>query len=82
MDIRAVDPRDQTWELDRPRYRVYFHDPDGASDEYEVRKADVTDVLAWAEDRRAGRTFVLYACVPGEKSLGLVRLHGSDPNAR
>lgn len=48
---------------------------------YEVRDADVTDVLAWAEDRRAGRTFVLYACVPGE-GLGLVHLHGSEPDAR
>jgi hypothetical protein len=81
MEIGAVDPRDQTWELDGPRYRVYFHEPNGASDEYEIREADVTEVLAWAEEHKAGRTFVLYACVPGD-GLGLVRLHGSDPNAR
>lgn len=81
MDIRAVDPRDQTWELERPSYRVYFHDANGAQDEYEVLDTDVVEVLAWAKTKRAGRTFVLYACVPGD-GLGLVRLQGSDPNAR
>jgi hypothetical protein len=81
MDIRTVDPRDQTWELDQPDYRVYVHDANGASDEYELRDADVADVLAWARDQSAGRTFVLYACVPGD-GLGLVRLQGRDPNAR
>ncbi|EYR62014.1 hypothetical protein N866_12755 [Actinotalea ferrariae CF5-4] len=81
VDIRAVDPRDQTWELDRPNYRVFFHDAHGVSDEYELRDADVVEVLAWAQDQAAGRTFVLYACVPGD-GLGLVRLQGSDPNAR
>lgn len=81
MDIRAVNPRDQTWELDQPSYRVYFHDANGASDEYELRDGDVVDVLTWAQDQRAGRSFVLYACVPGD-GLGLVRLQGRDPNAR
>ena len=85
MDIRSVDPRDQTWELDQPRYRVYFHDADGASDEYELHGGDVVDVLTWAQAQaqaqRAGRSFVVYVCVPGD-GLGLVRLQGSDPNAR
>lgn len=81
MDTRKVDPRDQTWELDQPTYRVYFHDARGASDEYELKDADVVDALTWAENQRADRTFVLYACVPSD-GLGLVRLHGSDPNAR
>jgi hypothetical protein len=66
VDIRAVDPRDQTWELERPSYRVYFHDANGAQDEYEVLDADVVEVLAWAQTQRADRTFVLYACVPGD----------------
>ena len=73
-----VDPRDQTWEVDEPAYRVHFHDGRGASDEYEVRGADVDEVLAWAEQARGGRTFVLYACVPTD-GLGLVRLQGNDP---
>ncbi|MCR6494769.1 hypothetical protein [Cellulomonas sp. P24] len=81
MAIRAVDPRDQTWELEQPSYRVYFHDANGAQDEYEVLDADVMEVLAWAQTQKTNRTFVLYACVPGD-GLGLVRLQGSDPNAR
>jgi hypothetical protein len=81
MDIIAVDPRDQTWEVDRPRYRVYFHDANGASDEYEVTGADVDEVATWAEEQREGRSYaVLYVCVPAD-GLGLVRLAGSDPNA-
>jgi len=79
MDIRGVDPRDQTWEVSHPSYRVHFHDAAGASDEYEVTGANVAEVLAWAEARRGDRTFVLYACVPHE-GLGLLRLEGSDPN--
>src|SRR4051794_8033687 len=35
MESRGVDPRDQTWELSDPIYRVYFHDRNGSSDEYE-----------------------------------------------
>ncbi len=34
MDIVGVDPRDQTWEVDTPRYRVYFHGGSGTSYEY------------------------------------------------
>jgi hypothetical protein len=81
MDIRAVDQRDQTWEILQPRYRVYFHDETGAADEYEVEWADVAEVMAWAEAQREGQTFVLYACAPRD-GLGLLRLAGSDPNAR
>lgn len=81
MDTRGVDPRDETWEIKQPRYRVYFHDSKGAADEYEVEGADAAEVLAWAESRRGDGTFVLYACVPRD-GLGLLRLYGSDPNER
>ena len=80
MEAIAVDPRDQTWEVDRPRYRVYFHDANGASDEHEIVGADVGEVIAWAEARRDTRTYVLYVCVASD-GLGLVRLAGADPNA-
>lgn len=80
MHATGVDPRDQTWEVDRPSYRVYFHDADGASDEYEVTGADVDEVIAWAEDQRGSRTYVLYVCVASD-GLGLLRLAGTDPNA-
>jgi hypothetical protein len=79
VDIRGVDPRDQTWELGRPAYRVYFHDAAGASDDYEVSGADVAEVIDWAESHKGDRTYVLYACVRHD-GLGLVRLAGSDPN--
>ncbi len=80
MEVRGVDPRDGTWEIDRPRYRVYFHEGAGASDEYEMASADVAEVLRWAEATKGDRTFVLYACVARE-GLGLLRLEGRDPNA-
>ncbi len=79
VEIKSVDPRDQTWEVDRPSYRVYFHEADGASDEYEVSGTDVGEALAWAEQRRGRRSYVLYACIPS-RGLGLVRLAGTDPN--
>jgi hypothetical protein len=81
MHVRAVDPRDQTWEISQPRYRVSFNDENGAADEYEIEGTDVAGVMSWAEAQRNGRTFVLYACVPHD-GLGLLRLAGSDPNAR
>jgi hypothetical protein len=60
MEINLVDPRDQTWEIDQPRYRVYFHGPAGASDEREITGADVAEVIAWVDSHRDARTYVLY----------------------
>ncbi|GGL30153.1 hypothetical protein H9L10_08890 [Phycicoccus endophyticus] len=80
METALVDPRDQTWEIEDPVFRVYFHDQRGTSSEYEVRGAQVDEVLDWAARVADGRTFVLYVCVPDE-GIGLVRLLGQDPNA-
>ncbi|TJY64044.1 hypothetical protein E4J89_19055 [Arthrobacter sp. CAU 1506] len=79
MDTTTVDPRDQTWEVDRPRYRVYFWAGTN-SDEWEVSGADIPEVIDWAESNREGRSYTLYACVPVD-GLGLVRLAGVDPTA-
>lgn len=79
METSIVDPRDQRWEVARPTYPVDFHTADGSSDEREVSGGDVDEMMAWAEVNAAGRTFVLYACVPHD-GLGLVRLLGADPN--
>jgi hypothetical protein len=79
MEIRPVDPRDASWEVPQPRYRIYFHDSRGASDEYELWGVDVAEVMAWAVQRRGNRAYVIYACVPYD-GLGLLRLAGSDPN--
>jgi hypothetical protein len=81
MEIRSVDPRDESWLIPDPRYRVYFFDASGNSNEYEIAGVDVAEVSSWAEAQRKGRTFVLYACVP-RNGLGLVRLAGRDPNER
>jgi hypothetical protein len=81
MDIRGVDPRDQTWEISQPKYRVYFHDAHGASEEYEVDAGEVTAVMDWAESQKGDRTFVLYACVTRD-GLGLLRPAGRSPNER
>jgi hypothetical protein len=77
MQTMGVDPRDETWELVDPRYRVYFR-AGTACDEWEVSGADVREVLAWAEANRGDRTYTLYACVPQDR-LGLIRLAGADP---
>lgn len=79
MRVSSVDPRDQTWEVTHPRYRVYFHDAHGAAEELEITGADVSEILEWAETERRGRTFVLYVCAP-LNGLGLVRLQASDAN--
>lgn len=82
MEVIGVDPRDQVWEVDPPKYRVYFHSDGGrVSDEYELSGVDIDAVIAWAHINRADRTFVIYACVPNrERGVGLVRLAGYDPN--
>ena len=62
MEVRPVDPRDVSWEVDRPRYRVHFWqetaDPAGgppgrSCDEQELAGPDVdaTTVLAWAAEQ-------------------------------
>lgn len=79
MLVSSVDPRDQTWEVAHPRYRVYFHDAYGAAEEHEITGADVSEILEWAETERRGGTYVPYVCAP-VNGLGLVRLQGSDPN--
>lgn len=81
LDVKVVDPRDQSWEIDEPRYRVYFWAGATESTEYELTGGDVTEVLAWAEACRGGRTYVAYACMPQVDGLGLIRLHGVDPSA-
>ncbi|WJV50996.1 hypothetical protein [Streptomyces flavofungini] len=89
MHVRAVDPRDTTWEHDDATYRAYFWEASpGASDEYEVTGADVEEVLTWVRARaeETGSAYTLYARVTdngGEGSPGLVRLSGvaGDPFA-
>ncbi|HEX9968552.1 MAG TPA: hypothetical protein VGB03_00310 [Acidimicrobiales bacterium] len=79
MHVVPTDPRDTTWEIDFPAYRVYFRVPGGGPwDEYEVRDADVDEVLAWAAGEAGGREYCVYVVVPdpGGKP-GMIRLRGA-----
>jgi hypothetical protein len=94
MRVRGVDPRDTSWEVDLPSFRVHFFGTpgptaDGAvqdaahvSDEYEVTEADVHETIAWA-NRTAGphRTYVIYLVLTdAHGSNGMVKLAGQNPN--
>jgi hypothetical protein len=79
----AVDPRDSSWSVDRPIYRVYFFGTAGASDEWRLDGADsIHQIIEWADANASGRDYVVYVEVGGTPSRGLVRLVGLDPSAR
>ncbi len=94
MKVEGVEPRDVTWEVERPVYRVYFwHEPAAPEgvpqeqvmwrcDEYRLTEvADVEEALDWARQRlRDGQTFVLYAESGQDPDRGLIRLWGADPH--
>ncbi|OHV44201.1 hypothetical protein BCD48_25860 [Pseudofrankia sp. BMG5.36] len=84
--MRRVDPRDTTWELGNPVYRVYFwtrpahSNASPSSTEFEITETDVPAVLDWARRTAGNRTFVVYAvCGTADGRKGLVRLAGQDP---
>jgi hypothetical protein len=90
INARRIDPRDESWGIDRPSYRVYFWHPQGttedsmwASDEWELTDADdVAAVMSWAESNSDGRQFVIYVTALTQEGVGLVRLFGLDPSAQ
>jgi hypothetical protein len=88
MKATRVDPRDVTWEVGHPTYRVYFWIQDGsASAEWRVTNAaNVIDVFAWADERVGeGRSYQVFVEVATEmegQGLGLLRLRGADPTSR
>jgi hypothetical protein len=84
LDARPVDPRDTTWELWGPSYRVYFWHQQilgaWACREYEVTGGDVSAVFDWAnENAKSGETFTVFVVVALGGEIGLVRLSGDDP---
>ena len=59
VQTSIVDPRDQTWEIGDPTFRVHFHDTDQASYEYELPStcaSQVTVPCAGPDREEAGRT--------------------------
>lgn len=89
LQANSVDPRDVTWEIIDPQFRVHFwHQEDSSnpqsswvSDEWELSGADVTDVLGWAEKHAVGRSFSVYVVLSRGDGLGSIRIAGIDPTA-
>ncbi|MEV7439492.1 hypothetical protein [Streptomyces griseoviridis] len=87
MEIRAIDPRDTTWEQDHADYRVYFWDRStNTSYEYEILdQVDIGELLAWPRQYAAetGWTHTVYAVADDDDDgrRGLIRLDGvlGDP---
>jgi hypothetical protein len=94
VQVRPVDPRYITWELDTPIFQVTFfrHDPAYAdvppesigyeSEEWELTGGDVHEALVWATEHAGpNRTWTLHVAGPPSESPGLIWLTGIDPNA-
>jgi hypothetical protein len=87
MNIRMLDPRDATWEVDQPKYRIDLWRLQGGrsgvweSESFELEDTDVAEAIAWADAHSKGRAFVLYAAFRNQEGMGIVRLLGSDPTA-
>jgi hypothetical protein len=84
MDAQPIDPRDITWEVDYPTYRVTFWRRDGsASDEWRLTDAiNVHEVLAWADARvEAGWTYQVFIETAATRGLGTLRVVGPNPSA-
>ena len=84
LRVRPVDPRDQSWELWNPRFRVYFWrslgDDACMSREFELDGGDVGAALAWAAEQAVDQEiYTVYCVVEGTAGIGLVRLTGDDP---
>ena len=81
MHARQVDPRDQTLEVDDPRYRVYFWTESAACEEWELVETDLDEVLIWINQHADGRTHSLWVVLQRGSGVELVRLRGIDPPA-
>ena len=80
VQTTLIDPRDQTWQDDQPRYRVYFHG-EASAEEHELTGAtDVLAVVAWAEAARGDRSYVVFVRVDDAAGVGLMRLAGQEPS--
>jgi hypothetical protein len=88
MNARPVDPRDITSEYEPLAYRVYFWKVKttefgefSTSYEYEITGAkDVAEVIEWANQNAAGRTYTLYVrFTPRSEERSVIQLLGVDP---
>ena len=81
MRARRVDPRDQTLEMNDPRYRVYFWTESSACEEWELTETDLDEVLIWLSQHADGRTHSLWVALQRDAEVELVRSRGIDPPA-
>ena len=83
LQAQPVDPRDASWELWDPRFRVYFWRSLGQgwrSREFELSGGDVVAALAWAAEHAQDlESYTVHCIVESADGTGLVRLTGDDP---
>jgi hypothetical protein len=83
VNARPIDPRDQTWELWEPTYRVYLWEREPGtgwrSAEFELSDCDGGEAMHWAKDAANGRVFTVYAVVRDDRGVGLIRVAGDEP---
>jgi hypothetical protein len=96
MEVKPIDPRVTSWEIDTPAYHVSFwrrgSGPSGVSvdtvayivEDCEVRGArDVQEVISWASEVAGDdRKFAVYAVVEHGQDRGLIHLLGVNPSRR
>jgi hypothetical protein len=91
MRTSEVAVNDGRWETDASSYRVYFWSKLTEPDPPDVpvwkctpvkvtEVGDVSDVLEWARDNAAGRTYTVYVEVDADPR-GLLQIFGEDPTA-
>ncbi|CAD6009053.1 hypothetical protein [Agreia sp. COWG] len=79
MKAQIIDPRDQTSQVDAPRYRVYFWTDNGSScEEWELTETDLDEVLLWIPTAAHGRSHSLWAVTKTPHDVCLIRLRGID----
>ena len=94
IDVVQVDERSSSWEEGRPLFRVYLHgsgqtSTHGWTDTYDIKGADVLQVIDWAQRQAGDRLTYAIALVYDDEHLaqlnpghgrGLVWLVGRDGN--
>lgn len=83
MQVRRIDPRDQTVEVRAPRYRVAFRGVGRSSEQWEISGADVDEVQLWTQLHADGRTHSLWVVIPDGAGTGTtsIRLRGVDAHS-
>jgi hypothetical protein len=92
MKSTPVDPRDTSWEVDYPMYRVFIWSPlpgpppnpplaqGWRSMEFDVTEADIDEVLAWAREQTpSDGTFTVWVRGENNGAPGLYRVAGWEP---